>query len=46
MGTVTYNPTLNERAGLRFRRSLFVVEDIQLGEVFSNQNVRCIRPGH
>ncbi len=46
VGTATYEPTRNEKAGLMFRRSLFVVQDINSGEVFSNQNVRCIRPGH
>lgn len=34
-----------ERRSERFRRSIYVVEDIAEGAVFSPQNIRCIRPG-
>ena len=34
-----------EEPSLAFRRSLFVVEDVVAGEVFSAANVRSIRPG-
>lgn len=33
-----------EREGLRFRRSLFVVEDVAAGDVVTSANVRSIRP--
>lgn len=34
-----------EERSKRFRRSIYVVEDIAAGDRFSAQNMRCIRPG-
>ncbi|OFE14585.1 pseudaminic acid synthase [Humibacillus sp. DSM 29435] len=34
----------SEREGLRFRRSLFVVEDVRAGEPVTSRNVRSVRP--
>ncbi len=44
-GRVSYAPTEQDLSSLRFRRSLFVVEDIEPGEILSDRNVRSIRPG-
>jgi N-acetylneuraminate synthase len=45
LGSVRYGPSSTENESLKFRRSLFVVEDVLPGERFTNQNVRSIRPG-
>ena len=46
MGEVHDGPTEKEKASLVFRRSLYVVEDIKVGETLSERNVRAIRPGY
>ncbi|MCP4848681.1 MAG: pseudaminic acid synthase [Verrucomicrobiaceae bacterium] len=46
VGSVNYSLTDKEVASRVFRRSLFVVEDIEQGAVFTAQNVRIVRPGY
>jgi N-acetylneuraminate synthase len=46
IGEVRYSRTDNEKGSLTFRRSLFVVKDVQAGETFSEENLRSIRPGN
>ena len=45
LGQVRYGPTLAEEKSIVFRRSLYVVKDLQAGEKLSTDNVRAIRPG-
>ena len=46
LGEITYGPTGKEKDSLVFRRSLYVVEDMQKGELFTRDNLRAIRPGY
>lgn len=45
IGMVQFDPTDAELASRRFRRSLYVVEDVRRGEQLTSGNVRSIRPG-
>ncbi|OPH54553.1 pseudaminic acid synthase [Paenibacillus ferrarius] len=46
IGHVKYGALDGERASLKFRRSLYVVEELKAGSILSKQNVRTIRPGY
>ena len=45
LGEIRYNTQAQEKKSLQFRRSLYIVEDIKKGEVLTEKNLRCIRPG-
>lgn len=44
LGRAEIGPVAKEEASRAFRRSLFVVEDMKSGEIFTGRNVRSIRP--
>lgn len=46
LGDVCYEATPSETSSRVFKRSLFVVKDIQMGELFTEKNIRSIRPGY
>lgn len=45
LGIVTYDLTKKQSNERQHSRSLFIVKDIKAGEVFTNDNIRSIRPG-
>lgn len=45
IGKVDYTLTAKQSAGRAFSRSLYIVEDMKAGDIFSHENVRSIRPG-
>lgn len=45
VGVVSYEPTEKQIKGRAFSRSLYVIQDINKGDVITEDNVRSIRPG-
>ncbi|MCY7899884.1 pseudaminic acid synthase [Bacillus inaquosorum] len=46
LGQITYGPTDEEKASLKFRRSIYVKKDIKAGEIFTKDNIKVVRPGY
>ena len=45
-GTVKYGVCEEEKNSIIFRKSIFVIDNIKKGELFSERNVKIIRPGY
>jgi pseudaminic acid synthase len=45
LGEVLYGIQEDERKSLNFKRSIYVVRDLEAGEEFTRENIRIIRPG-
>ena len=45
LGEVSYGPSKEEQTSLLYRRSLYAVKDIKVGEKLTKENIRAIRPG-
>ena len=45
LGSVKYGPTEAEKPSMKFRRSLYIAEDMKAGDVLTPENLRNIRPG-
>jgi len=46
LGEVSYDLTEKMKRSREFSRSLFVVKDMKAGEIFTEENIRSIRPGY
>lgn len=46
IGGVHYGMEEQEKTNIVFRKSLFVVKDMKKGDVFTEENLRVIRPGY
>ena len=45
LGHIRYGPTEKEEKSLMFRRSLYIVKDINAGDKLTKSNMRSLRPG-
>jgi N-acylneuraminate-9-phosphate synthase len=45
LGEISYAVREQEKQSFRFRRSLYIVEDMEAGDEFTEKNLRSIRPG-
>lgn len=46
LGTISYEISEKVQKNKKFSRSLFVVQDVKIGDVITDKNVRSIRPGY
>ena len=45
LGHIQYGPTEAEKPSMKFRRSLYIAEDMKAGDVLTPRNLRSVRPG-
>lgn len=45
LGEATYTLTKKQEEGKQFARSLYIAEDIKQSEIYTEQNLRSVRPG-
>lgn len=46
IGQISYQLTDKQIKGKQFARSLYIAEDIKKGEIFTEKNIRSVRPGY
>jgi N-acetylneuraminate synthase len=45
LGAVVYGASKSEEKSRIFRRSLYIAEDMNTGDIFTDRNLRIVRPG-
>lgn len=45
-GSVKFGPTEADMKSLQFRRTLYVTQDLESGDMLTSENLRAIRPGY
>ncbi|MDD5145043.1 MAG: pseudaminic acid synthase [Candidatus Pacebacteria bacterium] len=46
IGKIQYGSGSKEAENAVFRRSLYIIDNMKAGDLFTRENVRCIRPGY
>lgn len=46
LGRVDYGPKSSERASIKFRRSLYFVKDLKVGDIITENAIKSVRPGY
>jgi len=46
LGKIDYSMTDKKKKSRQYKRSLYVAKDIKKGELFTEKNIRSVRPGH
>lgn len=46
LGQISYSPGEQESKSLKFRRSLYIAQDMAAGEILTPENLRIVRPGY
>ena len=46
LGKIDYSMTEKKKKSRQFARSLYVAKDIKKGEIFTEENIRSVRPGY
>ena len=46
LGKVSYELSSSEEKSVNFKRSIYISKDMSLGDVFTEQNLRIVRPGN
>ncbi len=44
LGKTNYGATNNEKAYLKFKRSIYVTKNLKKGDIFTKKNIKVIRP--